>query len=384
MKTESVRKMVRIGSVLLIGIAICISAWFFLSEHKVRELQGESRPPRSNHEISTDTSISPQPSQNSTGDTNEKGLESTIRRAKSHLMSSFSEEILAKPSVQKALEAVDSPEALDVLLSNDFSIRKWNDYLESQGVPANRGGYSGIFRRYFPTGEPEDYEPEMRLKIAEIFLAAELVDLTAPEAAVLQRAKVLLEFAEAAPRNIAWFVGQFGEDWDRYKGPEWAGMERSPTFIWMTDVQQNAASIVAAAATVRADALKASAPSWDMSSVAESSKASDSETEMPAPLDTKAHPPMTDAEIEAAIEKSLTLQTREALSNERPDTPGGIQSNIEASLKARFSSERFDRAMDTLDKYGLQEGLRRLREHDPAVAKQIEKARHHNRQEDAQ
>ena len=69
--------------------------------------------------------------------------------------------------------------------------------------------------------------------------------------------------------------------------------------------------------------------------------------------------------------------TDTAQSTDRPYTPGEIQGNLEASLKEQFSSERFERAMSTLDRYGPEEGLRRLRENDPEVAKQIEQ--HQNR-----
>lgn len=45
---------------------------------------------------------------------------------------------------------------------------------------------------------------------------------------------------------------------------------------------------------------------------------------------------------------------------------------LETTLKERFSSDRFDRAMDTLERYGPEEGLRRLRESDPEIAEQVE------------
>ena len=51
------------------------------------------------------------------------------------------------------------------------------------------------------------------------------------------------------------------------------------------------------------------------------------------------------------------------------------EAEFEASLKERFSQDRFDRAMDTLDRYGPEEGLRRLREDDPEVARQVERQR---------
>ena len=59
-----------------------------------------------------------------------------------------------------------------------------------------------------------------------------------------------------------------------------------------------------------------------------------------------------------------------------PSTPAlSTDAELEASLKERFSSERFEGAMSTLERYGQEEGLRRLRENDPEVAKQIENSR---------
>lgn len=48
---------------------------------------------------------------------------------------------------------------------------------------------------------------------------------------------------------------------------------------------------------------------------------------------------------------------------------------LETSLKEQFSSDRLERAMSTLDRYGREEGLRRLRENDPEVAEQVERHR---------
>ena len=84
---------------------------------------------------------------------------------------------------------------------------------------------------------------------------------------------------------------------------------------------------------------------------------------------------MTDADIEAAIEESLTTQPPSTPTAQKTDTPGEIQTNFENALKSEFSKERFDRAMDTLEQYGPEEGLRRLRENDPEVAKQVEQSR---------
>lgn len=61
------------------------------------------------------------------------------------------------------------------------------------------------------------------------------------------------------------------------------------------------------------------------------------------------------------------------VSPEPPALP--TEAEIKALLKERFSSEQFERAMDTLGRYGEEEGLRRLRESDPEIARQIERRR---------
>ncbi len=48
---------------------------------------------------------------------------------------------------------------------------------------------------------------------------------------------------------------------------------------------------------------------------------------------------------------------------------------FETSLKEQFSSERFEWAMSTLERYGTEEGLRRLKESDPEIAEQVERLR---------
>ena len=54
-----------------------------------------------------------------------------------------------------------------------------------------------------------------------------------------------------------------------------------------------------------------------------------------------------------------------------PELP--TRKNLETALRTQFSPERFNRAMKTLNQYGPQEGLRRLKSSDPEVAKQVER-----------
>lgn len=369
------KKLVYVSGALLIGIIVCMSVWLLLREHKVREIAGQKKLIPPNIGISPDSGAAQKPTYLSGGNQGEELLtpeERIARASKNNFMSLYSEEEFATSARRKQiLEAMNSPEFLELTKEarkTGPTMRKWYEFLESQGIEVDWEMLNNPFHSHFPGG-PDDYEPEMRLKMAKLFLSVEPADLTDPTAAALQRHKVFNEFRREDKRNGLWQRAQFGVDWDGALQIEREGMENNPAFVWITDVQRNAASIVAAAETARSDTpeAQASAPSWEMSPVMESPSAALSETEMSATFDTAERAPMTDTEIEAAVEKSLTPQP--------PDTPSAIQSNLENSLKTQFSSERFEQAMSTLDQYGPEEGLRRLRENDPEVAKQIERHR---------
>ena len=70
----------------------------------------------------------------------------------------------------------------------------------------------------------------------------------------------------------------------------------------------------------------------------------------------------SDAEIEADLKKQLTPE---------PPTAAGI----ETQLSERFSPERLQKAREVLERYGPEEGMRRLREDDAEVAAQFERTR---------
>ena len=57
-------------------------------------------------------------------------------------------------------------------------------------------------------------------------------------------------------------------------------------------------------------------------------------------------------------------------SPESPELP--TNKSLETALRKQFSPERFHRALQTLNQYGPEEGLRRLKDTDPEVAKQVE------------
>ena len=385
MKTKMTRKVVLMCSAVLLGIAVCMSFWLFLREHKARNFLASN-------ELKTERVNTWQPKKNTDenqGDeplTLEERAERVTQMAKNNFMSTLSEEELARPDIQKRIDFYDSSElrelTKEVMESGSYSRRDFWNIRESQGIPVDWGVYTQLFRKVFPTGEPEDYEPEMRLELAKLFLAAEPVDQAAPGAVLRQRLEVYSKFIKEGDKTFPWLAGRFGIEFD---AAIMGNTENNPAFEWVKDVQQNATNIVAGAEATGASVTDAntSASSWDLSSAMESPPASHSETEVPTTPDTSGSVLRTDAEIEAAIKKSLTPQPPDILTNQQLDTPSEIQSNLENNLKAQFSSERFEQAMDTLNRYGPEEGLRRLKENDPEVAKQIERHRNRSRSEDS-
>lgn len=72
------------------------------------------------------------------------------------------------------------------------------------------------------------------------------------------------------------------------------------------------------------------------------------------------HLTKSDADIQAELEKQFL-----------PELPS--EEDFEKALRQRFSPERFNRALSTLNQYGPEEGLRKLKESDPEVAAHIER-----------
>ncbi len=383
MKNELIKKGIIILGVLLIGVSICASTWFSLREHAART----NRPFSPNDIDYADNQTTVQRPQTDTISDDEKPLtekERAVQRAKSALMSKLGETQPANPSMQKMLEVMDSPEFLD-LLEKDLTERQWNDFMESKGVTVNRE-FPGLFGKVIPNTELADYEQEVRLKLAELFIAAEPVDLANPKAAARQRSSVYLqlgkEFTKTDMAAVAWFIERFGEGRDG--AFRWDAVN-NPAFIWMTDIQQNAASIVASAKTteVNAPETQASAPSWDLSSVMESPSTASDETSGDLP---SLAVPVPDPAERPTNPNTVPRTAVTPAPTDVPETPTNLPAveGLETSLKERFSPERFDRVMSTLERYGPEEGLRRLRANDPEVAKQIERHRSGERREVSQ
>ena len=72
-----------------------------------------------------------------------------------------------------------------------------------------------------------------------------------------------------------------------------------------------------------------------------------------------------------ATTQQAGIETLTSTVTESPELPN--RKSLETALRTQFSPDRFNRAMQTLNQHGPEEGLRRLKKSDPEVAKQVER-----------
>ena len=234
------KKSIYVSGALLAGIVVCISVFFGLREHKERELQGKSNFIPQNNGIATAQKTAQRGNPEADSLTPDQRI---VQSSINNFMSLHSEDELATAKRQKELEIMNSPEYLEYmknLREKGYRFRQHVEFWESHGFPLDKAVFKDAFRKFFATGEPEDYEPEMRLKMAKLFLSQEPVDLTSPEEAHLQRQQAALKFIREDNRNVGWLSGQFGIDHDSVMLAGWEeGAQSNPAFVWITDIQRN-------------------------------------------------------------------------------------------------------------------------------------------------
>ena len=253
------------------------------------------------------------------------------------------------PHTQKLQRVLNSSAYLEYVRKQEakpgFNVVLWWELHESLGIPnTGRRVQAEQFQKYFPDGgEYADYEPLMRRRVAEIALE----DPTRTTTQVLSRFND--DFA-----NLVWREGYFNGNEGEYE--------------WGDDIRQNAASIVAEPTPWDGDTPPAATDSASLSDTRTTDVAEEPADTLPpreaAPsLEERERIPESEAEIKAALTEEL-LPTA-------PERPTDV--TVEKALRAQFSPQRFTRAIQMLNQYGPEEGLRRLKAADPEVAAQVER-----------
>ena len=268
----------------------------------------------------------------------------------------FSEEQLASPEMQRILKILESPAGQAFLESNPNGLADTLAFFESQGVKVNRNMFTERYREVFPTAEPEEFEDEMRQRLVEMVGSA---DVEPGNREDLNRFTDLVTEFLKDERNYAWVSGKFQGNNKAFgqwvvqvlRNPAPSPVEQTPepvfnesgsTFELPTDVGE-----------IPTDARDTAPPPIDAAKLSPEPPALES---APRATETEVSELVTDPEIE--IEKLI------------PELP--TEAEFEAALREQFNPERYQKAMSTLNRYGPEEGLRRLKTDDPEIAKRIE------------
>ena len=254
-------------------------------------------------------------------------------------------------------EAVNSPEYIAYQKKQDerigIDLDLWWSFLESKGLSSGRMAQEERFREHFPTGDYVDYEPEMRKRLAELFLESGLSTTAAnDERSVGETLSVMAQFRAEDEAHRVWMRGHF----KGYVGD----------LEWTQNVRQNAASILTDIDNV--DTVPVFTETDTLTEPTLTELAEEDLDNEPEPLlfseETPVlEDPQTAEEIEAELLKTLFP--------DMPELPTEV--GIGNALREQFSLQRLSTAMQTLSQYGPEEGIQRLKESDPEVATHVER-----------
>ena len=263
-----------------------------------------------------------------------------------------SEEV--KQEIKAAVDAGTQPEFLK-------SFSNFKDYMISKGmtefgiIDQAPSHFQELFQKHYPGKAPSDLDLEMRQR---------LIDMIQEFGYEEGRKKFL-----RTPKIAIWTVARF----NILDNPE-------SISAWTTSVYTDKfGDIVEAPVSTAPPAVSQEALPFDENT----SNIPFAATET-VPFDrpqttTESAPEIVDTDSRGVTSPAVEP---EMVITEKPEAPSlPSEEELETVLRERFSSERFERAMSTLEQYGPEEGLRRLREDDPEIAKQIDNSR--NRVEDS-
>lgn len=267
---------------------------------------------------------------------------------------------LVDPRFQKAIEIQLSQPYINLINNGANADELFNFQLGEFEKLAGRDGShirnpnQRYFRKYFPTGTHEDHEPEMRARLTTLI-----------EKNGGYSSEVLSEFMQDRRAGV-WFYTR-GLKYDSKRD-----VDKSVNVDWIRDVRANAMGLT-------------EAESMDM------------DVEMPIPdilplsefdtINAGSEQQVSPKKPILNILKSVTDNSDTQSQPTRPSLPEpsptpsashllATDAEVEVSLREHFSPQRFNKAISTLDQYGPEEGLRRIKESDPEVGKHIERLIH--------
>ena len=120
----------------------------------------------------------------------------------------FTPEQLLDLAFLSVIQITESPEFQALSESEPSSLAAYHEFFLSQGAPIDPNFFTNQYRSIFDTGEPEEFESEMRRRLTHLYLASG-IDFENP-ADIVGYNQLLTTFFDA--RTIAWVLGYFQGD----------------------------------------------------------------------------------------------------------------------------------------------------------------------------
>ena len=253
---------------------------------------------------------------------------------------------------QKRAEILESPAYAEFLETKPTSLYARLDFLKSQGLPVDKNAYfisyDRTFRANFPGETPASVEPKLRQELMNSLRASDTDD----------DLDVVMDFITEEKHSV-WGSLYFETDSGAYSN-------------WVMGILNGDQSTAAAPIVVEPEPAilptesgPADERSLDDIPTASSEQPSIPSTEPPV-LEENDVLTQSSTNIDAELQKLFKSTLPEA-----PKLPTLVE--FEKRLRENFSPKRFNTAIQTLNRYGPEEGLRRLKTSDPEVAKHFER-----------
>lgn len=263
---------------------------------------------------------------------------------------------------QKMQRVRESQTYQDFLASSPDSMKDFLDFYAAQGVELPQAAFLGIFSEMFEEAfqgkSAAELEPEMRQKLSTFLWEHNIHAGTDTKDEGFEDV-IIAFFVEDA--NIAWAMQYFEGDY--------FAIGR-----WATDVLQHTEPTATEGPTP-SETTGASSPTHDQ--LPDTAPQSGRET-----MQSVTSPSFK--EFEGTTEPEADIFTERETGSQAGLTLEAAKStdeSLETSLRESFSPTRFTRAMETLNRYGPEEGLRRLKTADPVVAAHVTRFLHKQQEE---
>ena len=120
----------------------------------------------------------------------------------------FAPEQLLDLAFLSVIQITESPEFQALSESEPSSLAAYHEFFLSKGAPIDPDFFTNQYRRTFPTGAPEEFEQEMRMRLTHLYISSG-IDFENP-ADIVGYNQLLTTFLDA--RTTAWMLGYFQGD----------------------------------------------------------------------------------------------------------------------------------------------------------------------------